>query len=66
MDAGYTCRLDRTRSAEIMVLERPQRVSSPAYGAVMKPKLNIAIIGYGFMGKAHSNAYQKVGRFIAR
>ncbi len=30
----------------------------------MKKPLRIAMFGYGFMGKAHSNAYQKVGRFF--
>ncbi len=29
------------------------------------PALNVAIIGYGFMGRAHSNAYSQVGRFFA-
>ncbi len=28
------------------------------------PALNVAIIGYGFMGRAHSNAYCQVGRFF--
>jgi len=27
-------------------------------------KLNIALIGYGFMGRAHSNAYRKVNNFF--
>ncbi|MBV9672221.1 MAG: Gfo/Idh/MocA family oxidoreductase [Verrucomicrobia bacterium] len=27
-------------------------------------KLNIGLIGYGFMGRAHSNAYLSVGRFF--
>src|SRR5215475_5248717 len=31
---------------------------------MMKNPLNIAIIGYGFMGRAHSNAYRKVGNFF--
>ena len=26
--------------------------------------LNIGMIGYGFMGKAHSNAYSKVNHFF--
>src|SRR5919202_1159636 len=26
-------------------------------------KLNIGLIGYGFMGRAHSNAYRQVGKF---
>ncbi|HKP84747.1 MAG TPA: Gfo/Idh/MocA family oxidoreductase [Blastocatellia bacterium] len=30
----------------------------------MKTKLNIAMIGYQFMGKAHSNAWRQVGRFF--
>ncbi len=27
-------------------------------------KLNVGLIGYGFMGRAHSNAYRKVGNFF--
>ena len=27
-------------------------------------KLNVAMIGYGFMGKAHSNAYKRVNNFF--
>lgn len=30
----------------------------------MKKKLNIAMIGYKFMGKAHSNAWRQVSRFF--
>jgi len=30
----------------------------------MTQPLNIGMIGYGFMGKAHSNAYRKVGHFF--
>ena len=30
-----------------------------------KPILNVALVGYAFMGRAHSNAYQQVGRFFA-
>lgn len=29
-----------------------------------KPTLNVGIIGYRFMGKAHSNAYRQAGRFF--
>jgi predicted dehydrogenase len=29
-----------------------------------KKALNIGMIGYGFMGRAHSNAYRKVGNFF--
>ena len=29
-----------------------------------KKKLNVGLIGYGFMGRAHSNAYLKVNRFF--
>jgi len=29
-----------------------------------KKKLNVAMIGYGFMGRAHSNAYNKVNKFF--
>jgi predicted dehydrogenase len=30
-----------------------------------KPILNVALVGYAFMGRAHSNAYQQVNRFFA-
>ena len=30
---------------------------------MMRP-LNIGMIGYGFMGRAHSNAYRKVNNFF--
>jgi len=30
-----------------------------------KKKLNVAMIGYDFMGRAHSNAWRQVGRFMA-
>ncbi len=30
-----------------------------------KRPLNVALVGYSFMGAAHSNAYQQVGRFFA-
>ncbi|MBA2480839.1 MAG: Gfo/Idh/MocA family oxidoreductase, partial [Planctomycetes bacterium] len=30
-----------------------------------KPILNVALVGYSFMGRAHSNAYQQVNRFFA-
>src|SRR5215831_7569920 len=30
----------------------------------MRKTLNIGMIGYGFMGRAHSNAYRKVGNFF--
>ncbi len=29
-----------------------------------KKKLNVAMVGYGFMGRAHSNAFRKVGNFF--
>lgn len=30
----------------------------------MRQKLNVGLVGYKFMGKAHSNAYRKVGMFF--
>ena len=30
----------------------------------MSKTLNVGMIGYGFMGRAHSNAYRKVGNFF--
>ena len=29
------------------------------------PHLNVALIGYAFMGRAHSNAYRQVARFFS-
>src|SRR5688572_5936065 len=29
------------------------------------PEINVALIGYAFMGRAHSNAYRQVGRFFS-
>src|SRR5258708_26703139 len=29
------------------------------------PSINVALIGYAFMGKAHSNAYRQVARFFS-
>lgn len=31
---------------------------------ITKKTINVALIGYKFMGKAHSNAYRQVGRFF--
>jgi myo-inositol 2-dehydrogenase/D-chiro-inositol 1-dehydrogenase len=31
---------------------------------VQKTKLNVALVGYGFMGRAHSNAFLQAGRFF--
>src|SRR5689334_7306371 len=32
--------------------------------SIMAKKLNVGMIGYGFMGRAHSNAYRKVSNFF--
>jgi predicted dehydrogenase len=29
------------------------------------PEVNVALVGYAFMGRAHSNAYRQVGRFFS-
>src|ERR1700686_2862809 len=29
-----------------------------------KPRLNIGIVGYGFMGRTHSNAFRRVANFF--
>jgi len=31
---------------------------------LQRPKLNVALVGYGFMGRAHSNAFLQAGRFF--
>jgi len=33
-------------------------------GNMSKKRINVGLIGYQFMGKAHSNAYRQVGRFF--
>ena len=30
----------------------------------MRKRVNVALLGYGFMGRAHSNAYRQVSRFF--
>src|SRR3954452_5522637 len=30
----------------------------------MRKVLNVGVIGYGFMGRAHSNAYRRAGNFF--
>ena len=32
---------------------------------VTMPEINVALIGYAFMGRAHSNAYRQVSRFFS-
>jgi len=33
-------------------------------GVMAKKKLNVGMVGYGFMGRAHSNAFSQVGHFF--
>ena len=47
----------------------PQSIDDYAYKFTEKPNMsgetcNIALIGTKFMGRAHSNAYLKVGKFF--
>ena len=30
----------------------------------MRKKINVGLVGYKFMGKAHSNAFQRIGMFF--
>src|SRR5579864_376878 len=50
---------DRTRE-----LNKGQALSSARDQLRMAKPLNVAMIGYGFMGRAHSNAYRKVNQFF--
>src|SRR5436305_3699518 len=43
---------------------RPARSRTVAKDLVMAKPLNVGMIGYGFMGRAHSNAYRKVNNFF--
>ena len=36
----------------------------PAINALMSKTLRVGMIGYRFMGKAHSNAWRQVNRFF--
>src|SRR5688572_20238504 len=36
----------------------------PEETTMTKPELNVAMIGYDFMGRAHSNAWRQVGHFF--
>src|SRR5215467_3266784 len=40
------------------------KISNRKRGHHMAKPLNIGMIGYGFMGRAHSNAYRKVNNFF--
>src|SRR5215470_10312437 len=42
----------------------PASNSTPWERATMAKPLNVGMIGYGFMGRAHSNAYRKVNHFF--
>jgi predicted dehydrogenase len=48
--------------SETSLINEEERGAGDA--AMAKKKLNIGLIGYGFMGRAHSNAYLKVNRFF--
>ena len=45
------------KKSESRISKRKQQVTKP---------LNIGLIGCGFMGRAHSNAYRKVNNFFDR
>src|SRR5262245_57712431 len=40
------------------------RLASDDLNRPMKKKINVAMIGYQFMGRAHSNAWRQVSRFF--
>ncbi len=42
----------------------PAHAAGDRLGAMAKPTLTVGLIGYQFMGKAHSNAYRQAGRFF--
>src|SRR2546425_11372529 len=45
------------------VFSHPDLVSEKGW-FMPNPPLNIGIVGYGFMGRAHSNAYKQVSQFF--
>ncbi len=44
---------------------RTERIGKTKDSKMARKTLNIGMVGYGFMGRAHSNAYRKVGNFFA-
>jgi predicted dehydrogenase len=48
-----------------MISHRPTQTNTVCRGNTLMPSINVALIGYAFMGKAHSNAYRQVGPFFS-
>jgi hypothetical protein len=49
-------------------LRSPLDLSGPCHAAEaimpVRKKVNVGMVGYGFMGRAHSNAFGKVNQFF--
>ena len=58
-------RADPTRFMSGKCLTYPTNLTTNNDPPMSKP-LNIGMIGYGFMGRAHSNAYRQVNQFFQR
>src|SRR5688572_10063040 len=54
---------EERKGVRLLAPRRPHPVETFAMASQLKP-LNIGMIGYGFMGRAHSNAYRKVNNFF--
>ena len=50
----------RSRQRESLPHDRPLRLTFPRPTERPMAQLNVALIGYAFMGRAHSNAYRQV------
>ncbi len=48
----------------VLPFTAPELMFRPTGDGQLMAHLNVALIGYAFMGRAHSNAYRQVGRFF--
>src|SRR5262245_45783420 len=60
--AGPSDTTDPTRGSDLDPI--PKRTHSTGELMAQKKPLNIGLVGYGFMGRTHSNAYKRVNDFF--
>ena len=54
-----------SRAGEARTFVRPQTWPKRRQKNDLMPDVNVALIGYAFMGRAHSNAYRQVNHFFS-
>src|ERR1019366_180611 len=62
--ARHSGRHDRRARSPRLGLSYHWPNALPNRSAMSKPRLNIGIVGYGFMGRTHSNAFRRVPNFF--